>query len=80
MNIHRHRAYKFKICYFLFSSNLVKVVNSLPPRHIELELYLPFLESVATLVIIAEFSVGIAGDRLSLSLTVLVTFTLNISI
>ena len=60
---------KFKICYFLFSTNFVKVMSSLPPRLLELEFHLSFRESEAKLVVIKKICVEIVGDRLSLSLT-----------
>ena len=60
------------LLFFLIANNLVNVVNSLLPRHLELEPYLSFHESETTIVVITKFGVEIAGDRLSLSLTVLV--------
>ena len=48
-------------------------MNILLPRHLELEPYISFRESETTLVVVTEVSVEIAGDRLSLSLTALVT-------
>ena len=64
---------------FLLNSNLlfffiknVNAVNILLPRHLEVAPYLSFRESETTLVVVTEVSVEIAGDRLSLILTVLV--------